>query len=235
MKNKVKTKSLLAFIFFIILLVPTLSGCDAKKIDSLSKTNDCVYIYEEFSHGEVPYDIVSNDYDGKVLLVRHEDFVAPTNVGSLFSFYEDSDIDKYLNGDFLNTLGDLSKNIQETTITITKQESLGISKTETKEISRKIFLLSMSEIGYSNGNKDIVGVVPDEGKKINAEQNAKLQNYRGWTRTPNTLSSTETYFIDKNGKPISVETTNKMAFRPAFCLEKGTKINKVNDKYYIEK
>lgn len=58
-------------------------------------------IYIEEKAGFVPYIVLTNDYNGKTLLLRKEILPENRRVSDYSAYYEESEIDNYLMGEFL--------------------------------------------------------------------------------------------------------------------------------------
>ena len=148
-------------------------------------------------------------------------------------YYEGSGIDDYLNSDFFNKLGLSAQNaILDSEITITDKSSLGVTGNKTTIISRKIFLLSLTEL---NGAKSDASVSEGTALKFFADdynrRAAVLPNGEEcayWTRTPETWETYTVFTIGKNGVG-SGSADIESGVRPAFCLKTSAEIEQRSD------
>ena len=115
-----------------------------------------VYVKEDGKY--VPFLVIANEYvPGSTLLLRESILSELRRVNEYNSYYKDSEIDRFLNGEYYSTLKEIHHLIKNTPIEIYSKDSIGFSGDETEYINRHIFLLSMKELGYEYEN---------EGKKL---------------------------------------------------------------------
>lgn len=198
-----------------------------------------VYIKEYTSEDEYeyqPYNVVTSNYNGDVLLLRkYVDAVyLPYNIGLSWdhqdvttgdasNYYKDSNVDVYLNTEFINRYSNgVQNNILTTDIKITSEDA---RKVET--ISRKLFLLSLSEIFGDTG------IALDEGRRLLffRVNGAKATEDDGKTRAPYITRSrderpTSEYImtVGRSGGFDCFDPGNDCGIRPAFCVPTDTKI-----------
>jgi hypothetical protein len=195
-----------------------------------------VYIDENGAYA--PYLVLTADYGGNVLLLREELLkgTMPFNENASHmwasyeygGYYEGSDVDDYLNADFLDSLGQSIKdNIVSSEIVITDKASLGVTGNTTASISRKVFLLSLVELNGANSYASVA-----EGKVLKYfkdDYKRRRAAYSGgdegvyWTRTPETWETYTVFTIGKDGAG-SAGADIDSGVRPAFCLEKSTEV-----------
>lgn len=111
--------------------------------------NKC-YVYVREGDDYTPFIVMTAGYDGKALLLRKDVLPKERRMNDGTSYYAGSDIDEWLNGQYLTMLEDAenSPQIQDTEILITADEAIGYSGNETESIVRKVFLLSNAELGF---------------------------------------------------------------------------------------
>ncbi len=212
-----------------------------------------VYIKENGEY--VPYLVLESDYDGNVRLLR--EYLLPEEMqyepagyegggGGLSggwvwydygSYYEKSQIDKFLNTEFPKVFGDaVQAAIIDTTIEVTDMESYHEENwaEATHMIERKVFLLSAVELDV---NFSVGYTMTKEGQPLkyfkNKEQSVKKaykadgEAWPYWTRTPEIW---ETCTVAVIGIDVigSAPADSRIGVRPAFCMDKDT-IVKVND------
>ena len=194
-------------------------------------------IYLKENDEMAPYIILTADYNDNCLLLR--EFLLNErmrfNPNDRFSaYYEDSEIDRYLNGDFLSALSnEIKDKIINTEITITAKDSLGVCGTETITIMRNIFLLSYAELGGIKSSTNAA-----EGKPFNFFKNNESRIARRssgeidswWLRTPNTWYDNVVCGVSIDGVVgiggMGAEDEYLNGIRPAFCLPKDTLVHK---------
>ena len=188
----------------------------------------------------MPYLVLSDEYNDNCLLLREYllDETIHYNSNSLYSaYYENSEVDNYLNNEFFSILSDELKDIiVNSDIVITSKDSLRICGTESIVITRKIFLLSYTELG---GNKSATCV--EEGNKLNYFKNydSRIAKHvsgevNSWSlRTPNTWYGNIAYGVTADGGIGMYGTggaeNNNIGVRPAFCLNGENAIIKSPD------
>lgn len=192
-------------------------------------------VYLEEGKSYEPYYVLTNRYNGQkgtTLLLRKYLLDEPREYESYIlsacdhAYYENSSIDKFLNSEFYETLSPaVQKNILDTTIAIADRSTLASTKKLTIGISRKVFLLAISEVeGY-----DEIGVMQNEGawlryfKKTPSEEHiAHFETGRPeawWTRSASMWGSTSVWVMAYDGWSASgVQTGYLLGVRPAFCL-----------------
>lgn len=215
--------------------------------DVNKKLGYTIYLRENEQY--VPYFVLTNDYGGNALLLRKHllDETKPYNGQTVVpSYYEDSEIDKFLNNVFSKTLSNVvGDEIVESTVMITSIKSIGCVGTDIHNIQRKIFLLSYTETAQE---ESLVNAV--EGTQLKffkddidaVRSTSSSGEYKSWwLRTPNTAYFNTVYGISPDGYVgvCSVggsEGTYDNGVRPAFCLPKDTVIHQDNvngEKVYI--
>lgn len=213
-----------------------ISKISAKTISDLSyeANKHKIPVYIEENHGNkteyVPYYAVTNNYDGDVLLLRASVLPEKRKISEYFSDYYYSKVDRYLNGDFLNCLGDFADRIITKTIEI---KPLAYEPDDIDRMERKVFLLSATEVGI------VAAGLPKEGHKLdffsnkenvicydNPETSTNPQPY--WLRTPCYAANSLTFCIGNDGSLGSANASDLCGVRPAFCVDKDEPI-KITD------
>jgi hypothetical protein len=201
-----------------------------------------IYIEEDGAYA--PYAVVTADYGGNVLLVR-EHLLAKTmpfkeNERHMWStdeygaYYADSSIDKYLNTEFYDTLGQSVKDaVVSSEIVITDKSSLGVVGETATTISRKVFLLSLLELTGMELRTSV-----SEGKRLRYFMASYKRRYAAlpngevctsWTRTPETWESYTVTIIGSKGTISAGGADRNNGVRPAFCLNKATEVEQRTD------
>lgn len=176
----------------------------------------------------VPYAVVDKKYDGKVLLIRQEpleDEVPYRNekvFGSGGGYYPGSDVDLFLNGEYFERLGqDVRDAIEDSKIRVTSEDTVtrGDNRRNTEEITRKVFLLSVTEMG------DVIG-----GTSMAAKEGSAIKNLEQYiTGNPEWLRSAYLW-DDVHAWSISDEAYGEEAIatplrvRPAFTMSRDMQI-----------
>jgi hypothetical protein len=194
----------------------------------------------------VPYLVLTDDYNGNCLLLREYLLDEPMsyNTGGEGSYYENSEIDRYLNGEFIKRFpANLSNKIVDSTIVITALKSLGIGGKETTTITRKVFLLSYAEV---NGENSRTNLKEGEPLAFFKEKSSRVAYYKNghaeswWLRTANTADRDVVCGVSIDGAIgegglLGLAGPYLNAVRPAFCLSRDTKVMKNNDGLFVLK
>ena len=236
-----KTCLILILVFEVLLLF---AGCAKKPSDTLEiKPDDIMTIEALFSrHGTdviyleesgeyVPFLIIDDDYNGNILLLRQDVLETPMKYNEYQSAYEGSSIDIYLNSVYLTSLSDTNLMICDTDIVVTAAESIGTSGKATSVIERKVFLLSMTELGYN----DSYGAT-HEGTPLEYFQNVenRIATLNGrptswWTRSAETYHNTAVYGVGPDGALGNGNASDENGIRPAFCVPKESVVTLSTD------
>jgi hypothetical protein len=221
-----------------------------------------VYIPENGEY--IPYLVLTNNYneDGNCLLLRKHvlDEGMVFNIvdsstfdidGYISGYYENSHIDKFLNGEFLGTLSEIDDKIIDSEILITHIDSILVNGKETLVITRKVFLLSYTEVVgweqlnavegfhipyFKQVNRSLIFTRSDEeAMALRVATNSSGEPMSWWLRTPFTTDAHLVYGVSLNGGSavLNIGGTEVTAFgqdmykfsvRPAFCLPRDTPI-----------
>lgn len=215
-----------------ILLLPSCFGKKPVRVISdlaygkRSSAEPVVYIPEGDQY--VPFLVLTDDYGGNTLLLRRDVLAGPRRINEYRSFYEDSEMDAYLNSEYLPALSEIGALIQPSELTITDGSAIGFSGDETKTIERSLFLLSCEEVRL--------------GQSVNAGREGEALEYftpaenrvaysdgapsSWWLRTPNTYYLSCTYVVGSNNKLGSTNAFDENRVRPAFCVLSSSKIER---------
>ena len=150
-------------------------------------------------------------------------------------------MDKYLNNEFLSTLSSIENHIIDSVIVITDKDSIGRTGDLATTITRKVFLLSRTELGMKESNIAVTEGVAlkyyidilkkDTTLRIATPTSGEAKTW--WLRTPETWSFNLVYAVAYNGGigTATIGGTEVAAFgnyyygvRPAFCLASDTAI-----------
>ena len=215
-------------IFMIFIMLFATTGCSTKtKSQAITKTigemasdangGKASYIIVFEGQNCVPYYVVSNNYQGKTLLLRMSALPQEMSM-STQTGYLNSDVDKYLNSEYLDSLNNVAKLIYPTTIDVFNPLS------SEKAIERKVFLLSFSEMGFKAFNEDTEGLefFKDEDHSICYEHPYVKDSPRPvWLRDSyftNESDKASTMYVNEYGKLTSKDSGELCGVRPAFCV-----------------
>lgn len=215
-------------VFMVFSMLFATAGCSSKtKPQAITKTigemaydaNEGKANYIIVFEGQdcVPYYVVSNNYQGKTLLLRMSALPQEMSM-STQTGYLNSEVDKYLNSEYLDNLNDVAKLICPTTIDVFNP----LSSDET--IGRKAFLLSFSEMGFKALNEDTEGLAffKDEDHSICYEHPYVKDGPRPvWLRDSyftNESDKASTMCVNEYGKLTSKDSGELCGVRPAFCV-----------------
>ena len=189
-----------------------------------------VYVKEDGKY--VPFLVIANEYvPGSTLLLRESILSELRRVNEYNSYYKDSEIDRFLNGEYYNKLKGIHHLIKNTPIEIYSEEAIGFSGDETEYINRHIFLLSRKELGSKYEN---------EGKKLDYFNKAEnwISYYNGETtswvrqgeatswllRTPVGAYFSAVFSATYDGAVSIGNAFSLYGIRPALCVDSSTKI-----------
>ncbi len=235
------------FILFILFAVLYILGwgTNYETIEDMAydKTgrSDCVVYLKENDKYE-PYLVLDSDYNGNVLLLRKylldetRQYKENENVGwqwgEFASYYPESSIDDFLNEEFISTLEQsVQEVIVESEIEVTDKSSYGSQDRNSLTITRKAFLLSVEELGYDSEELytkakegDNLKYFTDNYRRRKATwSNGKIGPY--WTRTPHLWDTCMVTSIRDDVRGHGAADVYS-GVRPAFCIEKGTAVEK---------
>ena len=176
-----------------------------------------LYLNESGSH--VPFYIAKHDYEsglngaGRTLVVRKDCYDSRTFGRN--NVYENSAMDKWLNGTYLTLLDEAV----QTAIATTKfyHTTILYSNFTLATLQRAVFLLSVAEYGFSSGSVKV------EGSKLPIAETLRIAYHNGsavahWTRSRSTGSSVVPN-VDRTGNiNASNYGTGNIYSRPVFTL-----------------
>jgi hypothetical protein len=199
----------------------------------VTREETCVYIREEGVY--VPFVVVSSQYtEGNTLLLRKEIIADRHRTNDYSSYYENSEIDVFLNSEYYARLDDIESYINRTDISITDDTALGWGSADIKVIERDVFLLSCKELDF--GSNVVAG---EEGKALHyfsvVENRLAYEGEEtvGWIlRTPNTSFLSLVYVMRADGVLDMTNAFDYVGIRPAFCVKSQTPILKRKDVVY---
>ena len=224
-----KYKVVLKVVVLAIVLGVLLNACSKRQtvteeyntISDLAYSEKCKIepiIYIEEKTGFVPYIVLTNDYNGKTLLLRKEILPENRRVSDYSAYYEESEIDNYLMGEFFDNLPIQTRClIQDSEIEILDERCLNQIDDSVITIVRKVFLLSFTELGYKkNGHVGVEGVpllyFKDNKNRFATTNNGKFTV--SWWLSTNAC--------DMNG------------IRTAFCVDGKQEIYKEEGRYILK-
>lgn len=188
-----------------------------------------VYVPEGDSY--VPYFVVDADYDGGTLLLRQDLLDIPMRFSDYSAYYEDSEIDQYLNSIYLDSLARIAPLIRETKVEITDNASLGVSGSGTIQILRNAFLLSCTEICIDDSVNCGREGTPLRFFRNGAQRSASLGGTvtSWWLRSPNTYYFSCPYSVSGDGRIGSGNAYDLNGIRPAFCVDSSAAVTLHSD------
>lgn len=218
-------KKILVLCMTIVVVLGLCACSGEKKMKSVSdlaydKADTLNYIYVLENGQYTPFLVLTDDYNGKTLLLRKEVLNENRRISDYSAYYANSEIDAYLNEEYLEALTEVSQYVTASSVEITCEDSLGVSELGTETIERCVFLLSCNEVGIS----DSVNIAP-EGETLEFfrnEENRKVyvdgKESSWWLRTPNTYYLSCTYVIGDNNKLGYTNSYDQNGIRPAICV-----------------
>lgn len=166
----------------------------------------------------VEFYVAKHDYEsglngaGRTLVVRKDIYDLRQWHNSNVSAYATSDIDSWLNGPYKGLLDPEVQSVMGTTKFL---YALGGGNTAVSTLERAIFLLSMTELGYTNGGFNV------EGSALPIANVLKIANYNGiaqnqWSRSSN--GTGYAWYSNAGGNPDSNDCSAVYGSRPVFTL-----------------
>ena len=150
--------------------------------------------------------------------------------------YQETDIDKYLTGEFLKRFD--TKLLSKICNTELSFSEYGYEKGvyHNYEINRQFFILSLTELNYSGANRDNQTKNTMRLKYFNSN-NLMAFNDSGiespyWTRTA--YFASEYYMVGYTGGITTTGSEAKFGVRPAFTIANNTKITKIYDQNLMQ-
>ncbi|MBQ7681000.1 MAG: hypothetical protein IJT31_02155 [Oscillibacter sp.] len=182
-----------------------------------------VYLPEDGAY--VPFLVLTADYAGNTLLLRRDVLPEVRPFNNYSAVYPDSDIDRYLNTEYVQYLDAVQPLIPFVDITVTAPDALGVSGDAVQTISREIFLLSCTETGFTdlvNAGKegDALSYFGTPEHRTATRENGAAVSW--WLRTPDTYYLSAAYGIGPDGSLGSGNAYNENGIRPAFCVPSDT-------------
>ena len=180
---------------------------------------------------QMPFIVLSHGYpaSGRTLLLRESLYDSRAWNGVSTNAYATSDIDSWLNGDYLNFI-DASIRAQITAINISY--TVGNRSNTVTTLSRKVFLLSYTEVGFSGSSYTNV-----EGSPLSYFNSAsrRIGYLNGaatgwWLRSPHTGTIGRAWYVRNDGGPDGGRNvTYSYGSRPAFTLPSSILLNDNNE------
>ncbi|MBO4636903.1 MAG: hypothetical protein J5685_07130 [Clostridiales bacterium] len=194
------------------------------------------YIMISENGEDVPYYVISTDYDGNVLLLRKEVLPEPMpysyeeaiyNTG--VTYYPGSAVDQYLSDEFPGRLSDgLSADLAVSDVPVYTIDSVrGAGDMQIETIPRSIFVLSGSEVGLNVYHQIRDGETVDNIEEINAEE-------LNWTRTSYFLEDDVRVFVNSNESYGGEGVSECHYIRPAITIPSGMNVIEDNGVYRLE-
>lgn len=199
-------------------------GINVGELSYEARPDSCtVYLPEDGAY--VPFLVLTADYAGNTLLLRRDVLPEVRPFNSYSAAYPDSDIDRYLNTEYVQYLDAVQPLIPFVDITVTAPDALGVSGDAVQTVSREIFLLSCAETGFT----DLVNAGKEGGALsyfgVPEHRTATRENGAAvswWLRTPDTYYLSAAYGIGPDGSLGSGNAYNENGVRPAFCVPSDT-------------
>lgn len=173
----------------------------------------------------VPFLVLKVGYptvdDANVLLLRKD--IYRNNVWGTNNAYSGSTVDNLLTNDYFLLLNESVRNqIVEVSIPYT----IGNGNTTVSTLSRKIFLLSATELGYTGSYANTEGIpipyLESDANKL-AYFEGSLANW--WLRSPSTSGPGSSWYVQTTGALNRSTVNSRYGIRPAFCLPSTTQVS----------
>ena len=244
MKNRI-----LILVIVFILFVTMVSGCGidgregTKLSEMIKKTRSVETLYIKENGEYVPYIVLGSIENNKIILLRKEALEEQRRFNDYKSLYEGSEIDNYLENEFPKRFADSFRGLlAEANIEVASEEALYKTSDETYNIKRSVFLLSYTEVGYSD-----TYIAPNEGRAFScfSDDKSRIAFVNGtacgwWLRTPYTVYDSVSWSVGSSGIKTELSSNYKNGIRPAICVSDMTDVKKSEDiiagesVYYID-
>lgn len=233
-------KKVLITVLSVILVIQSI-GCSNASSPSRTEIRSIAYdvnaecgytVYVKEDKIYTPYLVLTNKYNGNVLLLREYVMTQPKVFNDYYAYYEDSKMDQYLNSTFLDSFSNSFRSaIINSNVEITKEDCLGSGGIGTKEIRRKVFLLSMTEVGitalsYINHEGEPLKYFSWQGRRSAKDSDGKPVSWL--LRTPDTAYEMQILGIGTNGILGGGNASDVNGVRPAFCVTSSTVVRLSN-------
>lgn len=183
----------------------------------------------------VPYVVGDKNYDGKVLLIRREPLADKipyrdeNAYGSGAGYYPGGDADLFLNGEFYDRMAqEVRDAIKECEIVVTSEDTVtrGDNRRRTEKISRKVFLLSVTELGNTI---DGGFMCAKEGRKIDlVDFDDYLVTEPEWLRSAYLWDDVHAWSV--SSEAYGEEAVGALlCVRPAFTMSRDTALVKADE------
>ena len=174
---------------------------------------------EEFYVAKHNYESALNGA-GRTLLVRKEWYDVRVWHNSQLNAYASSDIDTWLNGDYKALL---DEEVQDAIATTKFYYTPGNGTTSVSTLSRRVFLLSATELGGTGDNVGAEGAtLPTASLLTVASRNGVLDAQ--WTRSPSNKNAWVAWCFNTSGAIAGNYCDAEAASRPAFTLPSDFKV-----------
>ena len=195
-------------------------GVSVGKLSYEVSPDSCtVYLPEGAQY--VPFLVLSADYGGNALLLRRDVLPDFRPFNNYSAAYEDSAIDRFLNGEYLQRLDAVRDLIRSSEIVVTDADALGVSGTAVRTLTRNVFLLSCTETGFTdlaNAGKEGVALSYFDAPEHRAARRDNGPAASWWLRTPDTYYLSAAYGVGPDGSLGSGNAYNENGVRPALCV-----------------
>lgn len=200
-----------------------------KAVGDIVKINeDGVAVNYLIVHKGKPSDLYDDSCDGVYVLREKTHSKRAWDISTSINDYENSDIESWLNGDFLNTIDDKIRN-EILTVKIPYKKGMGYDSSYGVQsgadgLSCKVFLLSGYEVGLTKSDSSYL---PIDGAKLSyfSDNNSRIGKdstdtaVNWWLRSPYTYNAALVFYVRTDGYYNgSNSDDSNVAVRPAFVL-----------------
>jgi hypothetical protein len=202
------------------MFMTTACGMNTGSSTSISDIEGSI-VYMEEDGKLTPFIVADKNYrKGVTLLVREHVLPEPMRFNEYESYYEGSEIDRYLSNEYADKLGN-KEYLVSVPIDITAESSIGLTGKDTTKISRCVFLLSYTELGYKESP-----TTTNEGATVSyfrKMENRLATDEDGNTvgclmRSPNTYHGSMVYVLSDDGTIGGCNAFDENDIRPAVCV-----------------
>lgn len=211
-----------AILSAVAAFVPLIAGCSQSRpvrtLGELAEEGGEVLLIE--NGVETAYLIAAGDHEG-VWLLRRDILPETMPFSDYLAYYEDSDVDRFLCGEFLERFPQAYDTwLTPATLPVTDRDALYAAGEGTHTIRRTVFLLSYAETGYP---EHPMAAAEGEALEIFSDDNSRIALRDGrpcswWLRTPYTGFDSVAWSVGGDGVRTELTASFDNGIRPVLCM-----------------
>ena len=172
-------------------------------------------VYVTISGSRVPFIVVDNSHYTGIMLLAKNIYATMAFDSNGTLYFIQSDIFKWLNGTFYNSIGSVARARIVNSTFCTNYSYRGDYKT-----TCKVFLPSMYNMGFRNLN-----IISYEGPNWDYQSFQSALGVTWWSMSANVKGSGNAYYVLANGLDQHGSMENKRGIRPCFAISRDSIID----------